>query len=505
MTQTAHIAIDLGAESGRVIVGLLNQHKLTCEEVHRFRHLPIPTPGGMCWNITGLWQSILEGLAKANTWARERHITLHSVGVDTWGVDWTLVSPANTMLGLPRCYRDPAFASTFKRAHDKLGAAAIYEATGIQHMPLNTLYQYVTRFEEQPELFGNNARLMFMPDLLHWLLSGQVTTERTNASTSQMLDVRTGTWNTQLLNSLEVTDEPLGPIIDAGTPIGSLRPEVARTTGLDQAIKVIAPPTHDTASAVAAVPAEPDTRWAYLSSGTWSLLGAELDTPCINERSASYPFTNELGVANTVRFLKNIGGLWLVQEVRRQREREGKNLDYAQLTEQAAGSEPLRALIPVNDPLFAQPGHMIDKVRAYAAQTHQKAPESIGQVVRCCLESLALEYRRTLRNLEHVLNREFDILHVVGGGGRNGLLNRMTVHATGKSVVVGPEEATAMGNLLTQAMGMNALTSLEEMRQVVRESVELQRIEPDPAAREPWDAAAERYETLPPADPANAA
>ncbi|MEM9913445.1 MAG: rhamnulokinase family protein [Planctomycetota bacterium] len=498
MSQQAHIAIDLGAESGRVIVGTLAGDRLTMHETHRFRHLPAPTPTGLCWNITDLWRQILDGLRLAQAYMDEHDIDAVSVGVDTWAVDFTTISPAGSMLGLPRAYRDPAFEEAFARVTQKITPREIYDATGIQLMALNSLFQYESRVAQDPGLFADENTLMFIPDVLHWLLCGQISVERTNASTSQMVDVRTGDWNHELLNKLGLPTGCLQTPVDPGSSIGTLRDEVADATGLPASVQVVLPPSHDTASAIAAVPADPQTNWCYLSSGTWSLLGAELDTPCINDAAAEANFTNELGVSGTTRFLKNISGLWLVQEVRRQLEREGQVLDYAELTEQAAGAEPLRTLIPVNDPCFTRPGDIIPRIQGYAKQTGQPVPESVGALVRCCLESLAMEYRNVLQILEGILGRKFDVLHIVGGGGKNGLLNRMTCHAIGIPVVVGPEEATAMGNLLTQAMGTGRLADLDAIRGVVRSSIASQRIEPD--GNDAWAEPFARYLSLPTAD-----
>ncbi len=504
MSQQAHIAVDLGAESGRVILGTIESGRLSIREVHRFRHLPIPTPGGLCWDLTGLWRNILDGLREAAAQAKSRSLTPVSVGVDTWGVDWALLGPGDTLLGLPRCYRDPAFSTGFESVTARVKPRNIYDATGIQLMPINSLYQVATRYEREAGLFEVAKHLLFMPDVFHWLLSGRACVERTIASTSQMVDVRTGDWNRALLDKLGLPTSALSTPTDPGTAVGTITDAVAAATDLPGDLKVVLPPTHDTASAVASVPAQAGTDWCYLSSGTWSLLGAELAEPCITDAAADANFTNELGVNGTVRFLKNIAGLWLVQEVRRHLARQGKDLDYAELTEQAAGAEPFRTLLPVNDPVFAQPGHAIDRIQIYAQQSGQPVPDSVGQLVRCCLESLALEYRQTLEVMERVLNRSFSVLHVVGGGGKNGLLNRMTAHATGRTVVVGPEEATAMGNLLTQAMGVGAVENLDAIRNIVAASVDLQTVEPDPSKRDEWSTAATRYAQLPPSEPFHA-
>lgn len=496
MPQPAHIAVDLGAESGRVVVGTLVDGKLAMHETHRFRHLPVPTPAGLCWDLTGLWREILDGLALAAQHLAARGAEAVSVGVDTWAVDWTLLNAESTLLGPPRCYRDPVFADAFARVTDAVPGREIYEATGIQLMPFNTLYQYESRAAAEPAAFAAGGRVLFVPDLFHWLLSGKAVVERTNASTSQMVDVRTGDWNRELLERLGLPVAPLTEPVDAGTPVGTLLPAVAAETGLSPSVRVVLPPSHDTASAIAAVPADPETDWCYLSSGTWSLLGAELDTPCITDAAAQANFTNELGVGGTVRFLKNIAGLWLVQEVRRQLERDGQPMDYPELTRLAAEAQPFRTLIPVNDPDFARPGGMPDRIRAYARQTAQPVPETPGCLVRCCLESLALEYRRTLNDLERVLGRRFGVLHLVGGGGKNRLLNNMTAAAIGRPVVVGPDEGTAMGNLLTQAMGTGHVADLVELRRVVRASTAIENVDPvDPDA---WSSPSARYDDLPP-------
>lgn len=496
MTEQAYIAVDFGAESGRVAVGLLGANDtLSLHEVHRFRHEPVPMPDGLMWDLTHLWQETLSGLTEASAFCRARGVAPVSVGVDTWGVDFALVQRPGGIVQLPHCYRDPGFPPVAQHVVDRLGSAALYEATGIQFLPFNSLFQFVERFERAPEPFGlNDTRLLFMPDLFNWLLTGQARVERTIASTGQMLDPRTGRWSETLLNKLQLPTAILAEPIDPGTDLGPLLPEVQKRTGLGTGVRVTATPSHDTASAVAAVPADPDTAWCYLSSGTWSLLGAELDQPRLTQAAAAADFTNELGVAGKTRFLRNIAGLWLVQEIRRQLERGGQALGYAELTAQAAAAEPFRTLIPVQDPAFARPGVVVESIHRYARQTDQPVPESVGQLVRCCLESLALEYRRTLDTLEDVAGSRFDVLHIVGGGGNNQLLNRMTCDAIDRPVVVGPSEATATGNLLTQAIGRGRLPDLAALRRVVADSTELVRLTPDPS--DDWSPHLQRYLSL---------
>lgn len=495
MTKSAHIAVDLGAESGRVMIGTISDGRLSLREAHRFLHLPVPTPAGLCWDITGLWRSILEGLRAAGKLASAEGIDLLSIGVDTWGVDFSLISAGGQFLGLPACYREPSFAAAFERCTTKVSKRQIYDATGIQLMSINSLYQYEHRFHHDPKVFDSAAALAFMPDIFHWLLSGRLTVEKTIASTSQMVDARSGDWNRELLRSLGLPCNALGKIIEPGSVIGPIRSGIAKSCGLPESIQIVAPPAHDTAAAIVATPTAGGEDWAYLSSGTWSLLGAELKAPVINDASADANFTNELGIGGTVRFLKNIAGLWLVQECRRQWERAGNTYDYAKLTAEAQTSEPLRTLIPVNDAIFAAPGDMADRIARYAIVSGQPVPQTPGQFVRTCLESLALEYRRTLQTLQKLLNREFKTLHIIGGGGKNELLNQLTADATGINVVVGPYEATASGNILAQAIGLGHVRDLAEARQIIANDTEVRRY----AARDAvdWSASAERYAKLP--------
>lgn len=489
----AHLAFDLGASSGRAIIGVLDDAKnnsgdsprrLALEEVHRFDHLACPTPAGPVWDLTGIWQHMLTGLDKAATWCKENQLELKSVGVDTWGVDWTLVSRTGEVLMLPHCYRDPQNEIASGEVLEKLGGfEKLYNRTGIQLMPFNTLFQVAARYQREPKLFDAAHRLLFLPDLLHFWLSGEMTTERTIASTSSMLDIETGEWDFELISSLGLPTDILGPIVDPGTPIGTLRPEVAELTGASPDIQIILPPSHDTASAVAAVPATgPATKtddWAYLSSGTWSLLGIETNQPINSEDARKIPLTNERGVQGTVRLLKNIAGLWLVQELRRELKQQGDQRGFTELVDEARLAEPYRTLVDPNHAEFAVPGGMTEKLRAFARNTDQPDPETVGQLVRCCLDSLALCYGATLDQLETVLNRPINTLHIVGGGIQNRLLSEITATVIDRPVITGPVEATAIGNLLVQALGCGELANLEELRQVVAQSFKLDTINAD--------------------------
>ncbi len=494
MTTGAYLAIDLGAESGRAIVGVLDDGVLALQDVFRFRHLARQLPGGLHWDLTGLWGNILEGVSCAVEWAEYHDAELTSLGVDTWGVDYAVIGKSGDLLAMPHCYRDERNNPAFEKACEAVGKDAIYDATGIQLLALNTLYQVLAQQAAEPELLPLADKLLFMPDLINYFFTGRATCESTIASTSQMTDARTGEWNLEFLAKLGLPTQMLGEIVPPGTVLGPIEPHIAATTGASEELHVVAPASHDTASAIAAVPAEPGTSWCYISSGTWSLMGAELDEPCVTPEARAANFTNEGGIDDTTRFLKNLIGLWPVQECRRAFEQSGKPMEYAQLTKAAAEAEPFRTLIDLNHPPLMSPGEMPEKIAEYARETNQPEPTTPGEFVRCCLESLALLYRRTLEELEAVLDERFDIVHVVGGGGRNELLNQMTANATGRRTVVGPEEATAAGNVLVQAIAAGQLENLAELRQVVRTSFAPKSYQP--RETEAWNSAAERFAEL---------
>ncbi|MEX2092483.1 MAG: FGGY-family carbohydrate kinase [Pirellulales bacterium] len=487
----AYLAIDLGAESGRVIAATLADGRMLLEEIHRFVHEPVWLPTGLHWDATGIWREIVAGLRKAAAWASDQKVRLVSVGVDTWGVDWALVDKAGELVGLPHAYRDPRNQSAYEKTIARLGAERIYQTTGIQFMALNTLYSLYAQQLADPGALSAADRLLFMPDLFHYWLSGEMAVEATIASTSQMVDCHTGSWAREMLAELGLPAHILQSTVAPGTAVGTIRGQLATDTGLPADLKVIAPASHDTASAIAAVPAAEDSNWCYLSSGTWSLLGAELDEPCVSPAAQAAMFTNELGVLGTTRFLKNIPGLWLVQECRRDLARQGRQLDYVALTRLASEAQPFRTLVDPAHSAFQAPGNMLEKIAAVAGCAGQPAPESSGQFIRCCLESLALAYREKLATLESILDRRFDVIHIVGGGGKNELLNQMTADATGRHVVVGPYEATALGNALVQAMAAGDVRDLAELRRIVARSFDLATYEPTRVPE--WEQAAERF------------
>ncbi|MCX5661388.1 MAG: rhamnulokinase [Planctomycetota bacterium] len=478
MAVNGYVAFDLGAESGRAMLATLKADRLEITEAHRFLNVPQRLPSGLHWNLLDLWANLVEGLRKCGQVARERNIKLVSLGVDTWGVDFGLVGKSGQLQGLPFAYRDARNEPAMKAVLKKLGEQEIYRTTGIQFMPFNSLFQLAAQHAAEPKLLAQTHRLLMMPDLLHYFFSGKLVNEATIASTTQMIDPRTGLWAPKLLKGLGLPTQFLGEMVAAGTPVGTILPEVAEAAGLTPAqargLRVIVPGSHDTASAVAAVPVDrlntASGNWAYLSSGTWSLMGAELTAPLVTDDTRAAGFTNERGVGGKIRFLKNISGLWLVQECRRDLARRGQEISYQDLTDQAAKAEPFRTLVDPNHGPFSAPGDMLAKIAAFAKKTRQPAPTTPGQFVRACLESLALTYRHTLDNLEGLLGRRMDLLHVVGGGGQNLLLNQMTADALGRTVVVGPYEATAIGNALTQALGAGQVEDLLHLRRIVSRS-----------------------------------
>lgn len=501
---STHLAIDLGAGSGRALLGVLSGEPktLSVEEVHRFEHTPIETPAGPVWDLTGIANHVLRGVAEGAKRAREAGAELSSFGVDGWGVDWGVVAPSGGLVGLPHCYRDPANEAARERVLGKIdgGAEALYARNGIQPLPFNTLFQVSGRLETSPESVPPNGRLLLLPDLLHYWLSGRLSNERTNASTGSWLRLDGEDWDDELLGLVGIPRGLLGEVIDAGTPLGCLRPQLADSLGVTGRVEVVAPATHDTASAIAAVPVtnkSPGT-WAYLSSGTWSLLGAELSEPIATPEALEAGFTNERGVRRggrpTVRFLRNIGGLWLLQELRRDLARNGTEVGFAELARLASEASPFGTIIDPNAPDLAAPGESIAKLRAHAERTGQPIPQTPGELARCCLESLALCYAETIDRLETLVGRKIESLHAVGGGVKNELLNRLTAGAIQRPLYVGPVEATGVGNLLMQAVGLGSIEGLDELRAIVARSFPVTRVEPDAAdAGEGWDAARRRY------------
>lgn len=483
MARNVALAIDLGASSGRVVSGAFDGRILELEELHRFENGPVAMAGQLVWDLPRLWQEVLNGLRLAAT----RHgRTISTVGVDTWGVDFSFLGPDDALLANPVCYRDARTRGMFAVADAIASRAEIFEATGLQFMEINSLYQFLALEAARSSVLAAADRMLMIPDIIHWLLSGERSNERTNASTTQCYDPRTNDWAFPLLDRFSLPRRVFGPITEPGTALGSLRADVASETGL-AGVRVIVPGTHDTASAVAAVPAmePPSSRpdWCYVSLGTWALVGAELDRPLVTPECLARNFTNEGGVGGTTRLLKNVCGLWLVQQCRAAWQRAGKGWTWDQLTALAAEAPPLVTLVDPNDPSLVAPADMPEAIRALARAAGEPVPESTGAVVRTALESVAAAVRRTLGELDGLLGRRVSRVHVVGGGVKNRLLCQMIADATGRPVVAGPVEATAIGNLLVQIAGLEGPVDLRAVRAIVRDSFEPEHYEPRDAAR----------------------
>ena len=496
MSELNFAAVDLGAESGRVVVGNFDGQRLSLEEVHRFLNLPsrAGTSAGstLQWDVLRLWNDIQDGLAKV---VSSHANQLAGIGVDTWGVDFGLLDETGALLGNPTHYRDSRTDGMMELAFQTVPQREIFERTGLQFMPFNTLFQLLALKQQNSPQLEIAQSLLFLPDLLHFWLTGVKSGEYTIASTSQMLDARTRSWDNELLRKLDLPTNLLPNLVAPGTTLGPLRSEIAARTGLDASTRVVVPGSHDTASAIAAVPAQGDN-WAVLSSGTWSIMGVELDEPLITDRTFELNFTNEGGVGGKIRFLKNIAGLWLVQECRRTWLRAGAEYSYSELTERAAQSKPFSAIVEPNDFNFAAPQNMPNAIAEYCARSGQQAPHSEGAFVRCCLESLALKYRWTLEKLEELRGGRIEVLHIVGGGTQNRLLSQLTADCIGRPVVAGPVEATAIGNILTQAKARGELSTLQDIRDVVRHSFEVETFLPNSATASQWEAAYEKFLTF---------
>jgi rhamnulokinase len=484
MTPKNLLAFDLGAESGRGILGHFDGQQLTLEVIHRFPNGPVRVADHLYWDVLRLYGEMKETLRLC-----AGRGSLDSVGIDTWGVDFGLLGQGDVLLGNPRHYRDPHTEGVMEAAFQRVPAAEVFRQTGIQFMRFNTLFQLLALQRESSPILEHARSFLMMPDLFHFWLCGTKANEFTNASTTQCLDPHARQWATPLLQQLGLRSDLFGTIVPPGTRLGELRPAVQQEMGVGP-VPVIAPATHDTGAAVAAVPAEGEN-WCYLSSGTWSLMGVELSQPCINEEVRAANFTNEGGYGGTTRFLKNIMGLWLVQECRRAWEQQGQKYSYDDLTRLAAEASPFQTLINPDDAAFLLPAHMPAAIAAYAVQTKQPAPATPGAFIRCCLESLALRYRWVVEKLEELTGKQIAVIHILGGGSQNRLLNQMTADACGRLVLAGPVEATALGNLATQAIGLGLLSSLAEARQLIRRSFPLERFEPNREGR--WEAAYQRF------------
>ncbi len=492
MAERCFLGVDLGAESGRVMAGLFDGEMIRLQEQHRFTNQPVHVGGTFRWNVLSLWSEIQTGLAKSAKALGDR---ITSVGVDTWGVDYVLFSKQREFLGQPWHYRDARTQGFLNKALSRVPKAEIFRQTGLQFMEINTLYQLLAMQERDPKLLEQADLFLMMPDFFHWCLSGSQVVEFTNATTTQCFHATERNWSWELLRGLGLPTQIFPDVVLPGTKLGRLREDVAERTGLKR-IEVVAPATHDTGAAVAAVPTQNtgQPNWAYISSGTWSLMGVETSEAVLTDQALAYNVTNEGGVDGTYRLLKNIMGLWLVQECKRAFERAGKSLDYATLTQMASEAKPFHSLINPDDPAFLSPANMPKAIQDWCKSHGEPVPETEGQIVRCALESLALKYRLVLDWLEELTGTPVEVIHIVGGGGQNQLLNQFTANACGRPVVTGPIEATVLGNVLIQARSAGEIGSLNEIRDCVRRSFELRTYEPGPSSE--WQAAYERFHQL---------
>lgn len=482
-----YLAFDLGAESGRAMLGSLEDGALRLGQLHRFPNSPVRVFSALYWDALRLFHEICHGLAAAG---RELRLEIDGIGIDTWGVDFALLGADGSLCSNPRHYRDSRNNGMVEKALSIVPREEIFAQTGIQFMQINTLIQlYAMRVTQDPAL--DSARtLLMMPDLLNYWLTGVARSEVTIASTSQFYNPREKRWATELFEKLGLPAGILPPLIAAGTPLGRLLPSVADAAGLGP-VTVYATGSHDTASAVAAAPGE-GRDWLFISSGTWSLMGAELDEPVINDAILAANLTNEIGAGGRVRLLKNIAGLWPLQECRRAWALEGQEFSYDDLARQAASAKAFSAVL---DPdAFLEPGDMPRRIADFCKSTGQSVPSGPGEMSRAILESLALRYREVLEMIESALGRRFAVIHILGGGSQNRVLNQFVADATGRTVIAGPAEATAIGNVLIQAIGSGVLAGLDEARAVVRRSFPAQVVEPRPSAE--WDGAYERFRRL---------
>lgn len=480
------LAFDYGASSGRAITGEYDGNILKLGEQHRFANEPVLANGSLNWDILRLFHEMKQGLGKC---LKSGIRDIASIGIDTWGVDFGLLDASGRLLGNPYHYRDANTEGILEEAFHVVPAKELYRRTGIQFMEFNTLFQLLSMKLKKVSILEKADTLLFMPDLLRYFLTGEKSTEYTIASTSQMLDADSGNWAYDLLERFGIPSNILTQIVDAGTIAGRLSEAVASELGTSR-IPVVAAAGHDTASAVVSVPAL-EGNYAYLSSGTWSLLGVEATAPIINDSTFMLNYTNEGGFGRKTRLLKNIMGLWLYQECKREWDRAGGTESFDELEAGAADAVPFAALIDPDDSSFMRPGHMSGKIQDYCVKTGQKPPETKPAIVRCIMESLALKYRMAVEGLEEILGYKLPVLHIVGGGCKNTMLSQFTANAISRPVIAGPVEATSTGNILMQLIALGEIKDLKEGRELVRRSFPVREYTPENAGQ--WDEAYARY------------
>ncbi len=468
------LAFDFGASSGRAIIGSFDNGKITLQEVHRFSNDPVKLNGTLYWDVLRLFHEIKQGIVKAKIAGG-----FDSIGIDTWGVDFGLIDKEGRLLENPVHYRDPRTAGLVDEAFKTIPKEKLYGITGIQFMELNTLFQLIALRRQRPELLERADKMLFMPDLFAYFLTGKMCAEYSIASTSQIIDIETRTWSKEILEGFDIPESLFAPLVQPGTVLGELTDEICEECGIDK-VPVISVCGHDTQSAITAVPC-PEGEFAFLSSGTWSLFGTEIAKPIVNEKSLEINITNEGGFDGTTGLLKNIIGLWLIQESRRQWQREGEDYSYAQLEKLALEAKPFKCFIDPDAPEFTPQGNIPRRVRAFCEKTGQYVPETVGEIMRCIYESLAMKYKLTLEKLCECTGKDYPVIHVIGGGTKDGLLCKMTAASCDRTVKAGPIEATVMGNIAVQLMSDGTLGSISQARQAVADSEELKIYQPENA------------------------
>lgn len=465
------LAFDFGASSGRAIIGCFDGDKITLEEVHRFSNDPVSVGGTVYWDVLRLFYEIKQGIIKAKIAGG-----FDSIGIDTWGVDFGLIDSEGKLMENPVHYRDARTVGLVDEAFKTMPKEKLYGITGIQFMELNTLFQLISLKKYRPWMLERADKMLFMPDLFGYMLTGKMCAEYSIASTSQLIDLDKRTWSKEILDAFGIKESVFAPLVQPGTVLGELSKEVCEECGVDP-VPVISVCGHDTQSAITSVPCE-DGDFAFLSSGTWSLFGTELDKPIVNETSMNINITNEGGFDGSTGFLKNIIGLWLIQESRRQWKREGKEYSYADLEKLALAAEPFKCFIDPDAPEFVPHGNIPERVREFCRKTGQYVPKTVGEIMRCIYESLAMKYRLTFEKLRECTERDYPVIHVIGGGTKDGLLCQMTANSCDRTVKAGPIEATVMGNVAVQLMSDGSVENIGQARKIVAESSELKTFEP---------------------------
>ena len=460
------LAFDFGASSGRAIIGCFDGEKITLEEVHRFSNDPVSVGGTVYWDVLRLFYEIKQGIIKARMAGG-----FDSIGIDTWGVDFGLIDAEGKLMENPIHYRDARTVGMVDEAFKTMPREKIYGITGIQFMELNTLFQLISLKKNRPWMLERADKMLFMPDLFAYMLTGKMCAEYSIASTSQIIDLKTKSWSKELLEAFGIKEDIFAPLVKPGTVLGILTPEICEECGVDP-VPVISVCGHDTQSAITSVPCE-DGKFAFLSSGTWSLFGTELEKPIVNETSLNINITNEGGFDDTVGFLKNIIGLWLIQESRRQWQRQGEDYSYADLEKLALAAEPFKCFIDPDAPEFVPHGNIPKRVQEFCEKTGQYVPQTVGEIMRCIYESLAMKYKLTFEKLCECTERDYPVIHVIGGGTKDTLLCQLTANSCNRTVKAGPIEATVMGNVAVQLMSDNSVADISEARKIVANSSEL--------------------------------